>query len=221
MNLSDRLSLFLIWRQTHKGLGTKASMIEFRRLCRAYDEPHRHYHTLRHIKSCLDVINTHYSDVPNIDRVRMAIFYHDIVYDVKRKDNEFASANIFTIYGIKLGLPVEVTSSIGHLIDMTATHKVDENAGPLVKVMNDVDMSILAADEATYLEYARGVWREYSEFGRDLYIDGRLQFLETVDPSKLFHTAPMKAKVNDAVCNIRMERDLLYLNPDYILRSVD
>jgi len=54
----------------------------------AYSQPNRHYHTLKHLEQF-------YIELVLIDTVTaFAIFYHDIVYDASRNDNEEKSATL-------------------------------------------------------------------------------------------------------------------------------
>ena len=63
-------------------------------LTNAYSEPHRHYHTLRHVTECL----TEFNSVRHLARqpvaVEMAIWFHDAIYDTHAQDNEERSAEL-------------------------------------------------------------------------------------------------------------------------------
>ncbi len=53
-----------------------------------YSKPTRHYHTLKHLEEIYKELQS-FNLTPLLE---FAIFYHDIVYDVKRDDNEEQSA---------------------------------------------------------------------------------------------------------------------------------
>ena len=56
-----------------------------------YSEPHRHYHTLAHIVVCQELLSA--TDHASLE-LRLAIVYHDIIYDTHRSDNEAESAKL-------------------------------------------------------------------------------------------------------------------------------
>lgn len=60
----------------------------------AYDSRGRHYHNLHHIAYVLGDAEEYDSMLDDRDCVLFALFYHDIVYDVLRTDNEEQSAEI-------------------------------------------------------------------------------------------------------------------------------
>ena len=56
-----------------------------------YDHPHRFYHNWEHIENVM--INA--GDNIKSDEVFLAILFHDIIYDPRKKDNELKSAEFF------------------------------------------------------------------------------------------------------------------------------
>src|SRR4051794_22476684 len=64
----------------------------FDRLVAAYSEPHRHYHNLEHIAEMLRVVDRLSKFAADPDAVRLAVWFHDAVYDPRAKDNEKLSA---------------------------------------------------------------------------------------------------------------------------------
>jgi len=70
----------------------------FEVVLRAYNEPHRHYHTLKHIKSMLRNLDNISLTLPltsqQIEVLQVAIWFHDIVYIVPSEPgrNECTSA---------------------------------------------------------------------------------------------------------------------------------
>ncbi|NNE63647.1 MAG: hypothetical protein HKN34_06150 [Gammaproteobacteria bacterium] len=61
----------------------------------AYGEPHRVYHTLRHIQSCFRIFQDVVHLAVNADALALAIWFHDAIYDIDAKDNEQRSADWF------------------------------------------------------------------------------------------------------------------------------
>lgn len=52
----------------------------------------RFYHNLEHLDHLLSLWETFHPELEDPDTVQFSIFYHDIVYDVTRNDNEEKSA---------------------------------------------------------------------------------------------------------------------------------
>src|SRR5882757_4596571 len=63
-------------------------------LIRAYGAPDRHYHGLAHIEALLALAQQHADAIADRDAVDAAIWFHDAIYDTRRKDNEEASAQL-------------------------------------------------------------------------------------------------------------------------------
>lgn len=59
----------------------------------AYTQKHRAYHNLRHIQELLDLLERAEHLVENKALLLWAIWYHDVVYQPQRKDNEAQSAD--------------------------------------------------------------------------------------------------------------------------------
>ena len=60
-----------------------------------YSEPHRRYHTARHVRDCLETYDSAVPVLGNNDAVEMALWFHDAVCVVGQTDNELCSAALF------------------------------------------------------------------------------------------------------------------------------
>ena len=67
----------------------------FAELCSRYSAPGRHYHTPRHICQCLSQLDGARDEIAHADFVEIALWFHDVIYDPKAKDNEDRSARLF------------------------------------------------------------------------------------------------------------------------------
>ena len=63
-------------------------------LVTSYSEKGRHYHNLNHLESLLQQILPIADQLRDLDTVLFALYYHDAVYHVLRKDNEERSARL-------------------------------------------------------------------------------------------------------------------------------
>jgi len=57
-----------------------------------YTEPHRSYHNLSHIYSLLMMAEEYYDFIENPILFELSIWFHDLIYDPSRNDNEEKSA---------------------------------------------------------------------------------------------------------------------------------
>lgn len=225
MNLL-RAKLFWHWFEIHRDLDywqwSRREMIwkNFQSICDKYSEPHRHYHTMVHLLKTLEFVDKHarnneasrYKAI-----VKLALFYHDIVYDVQRKDNEDLSQIVFGYYSIAMNFPKWLDEQVRELILLTKSHKLPPGAPVSHQLMNDADMSIFLADSETYLEYAQNIWREYSWVGKEVFVENRLKFLDSVDASTMFYLSRSQSVIARADANIELERLTLLYKPERIL----
>ena len=180
-------------------------------LARKYCEAPRHYHTLTHIAQCIIEFDrvAQYAKHPN--RILMAIFYHDVVYDTSRNDNEQKSASYFSMNARNV-LHItdeEFIIETARLIELTKVHRTDPNTDPDGALMCDVDMSILGADAFEYDEYARTVRKEYAKHGDEHWAVVRMEHF--IDPKledeSIFLTPMFRARYEErARANLMEER---------------
>lgn len=145
-----------------------------------YTSGRRHYHNLHHIAALLQFCEQYASELKDPDVVAFAVFYHDIIYNVLRKDNEPRSAQLAVKRLKALGVPAAATEQVKLYIEATQTHAVTAaviHMGDL-QLFIDFDMSILAAEWEAYEEYTRQVRKEYRIYPDKLYYPGRKQFLQ-------------------------------------------
>jgi len=144
----------------------------------AWSEPHRRYHSLQHLSECL-----RWLDDPALDgalarplEVALALFFHDLVYDTARSDNEEASAEraVALLTAVE-GSDAAAIERVRAMILATKSHTA---ATDDERVMLDVDLSILGADERRFAEYEQQIREEYHWVHGDAYRAGRRRVLE-------------------------------------------
>lgn len=147
---------------------TKDEMIQ------AYSAPGRHYHNIGHIEDCLAALES-VTGLSAREReiLTAAIWWHDVVYDPTRSDNEEQSAKL-----AEDNLAPDLRSEAGRLIRLTKTHNV-QPGDRLGAIMISIDLGILGADAATYASYAAAIRREYGHVPDDAYRAGRAAVLES------------------------------------------
>ena len=124
--------------------------------------------------------------------VALALFYHDIVYDPKRSDNELQSANTMLAH-LQAYLPEASTERIYRWILATAHHGQqttlsDADDADLRWVLV-LDLGILSADAERFQEYERQIRMEYRHVPLLIYRCKRRQILRDFAQTEyLYHT---------------------------------
>ncbi len=157
----------------------------------AYAVPPRAYHDFGHVREVL----RHYDAVAagpgwvQPDEVRLAVLYHDAIYEPGRKDNEARSA-AFAVADIARWLPDAGVDAgrVAALIELTARHGgfspadfgktavADDTCHFL-----DCDMAILGAEPAVFDAYDRAIAAEYRGHVPDwLFRINRRRFLKAL-----------------------------------------
>jgi predicted metal-dependent HD superfamily phosphohydrolase len=141
-------------------------------LIAAYSAPSRHYHNLAHIEDCLAAL----ARIENLsprerDILTEAIWWHDVVYDATRADNEELSAQLAQQHVRK-----DIADEVGRLIRLTKTHDVQAK-DRLGAILISIDLSILGADPARYDAYAAAIRQEFIHVPEPDYRAGRAKVL--------------------------------------------
>jgi predicted metal-dependent HD superfamily phosphohydrolase len=141
-------------------------------LVAAYASPGRYYHNLKHIEECLDALAgvDHLSAVER-EILTEAIWWHDVVYDATRSDNEERSARLAEQH-----VPPDLRDEVARLIRLTKTHQV-EPRDRLGAILISIDLSILGAEPARYDAYAAAIRKEFAHIGESDYRAGRSNVL--------------------------------------------
>lgn len=184
-----------------------------------YTEQHRYYHTLTHIVSLLNHLDIHQSNINNVDAVELAIWYHDIIYDPIRSDNEQKSADYFK-QSLQSRLLNSLIDQVVSLIIMTAKHQVStqldkdnhkEISERDAKYFLDMDLAILGIDWPNYHTYTEHIRLEYAHVNDNAFREGRKTVLAGfLERERLYFTDDFYQKYEQrARHNIKREIKLL------------
>ena len=141
-----------------------------------YSEPIRAYHNLTHLQQLFEQFAQVKNKLRQPSIVALALFYHDIIYDPSRQDNELKSAVFLEQAYAKL-LPSGLIARIYQLIIMTASHELIDQTDTDAAYLLDMDLSILASDWLQYEQYAQAIRREYAHVTNADYRSGRTSVL--------------------------------------------
>jgi predicted metal-dependent HD superfamily phosphohydrolase len=209
---ADIARLRAIWNEAVGSAHPKAAAAIFDGIIARYSEPHRAYHNVGHLVELFENWDEHKKGLRSKRRVALAIFFHDAVYDVSRRDNEERSAVLALTELNKLGYNMQTRKRIADLIRMTASHKApktDKDAA----LMLDLDMKVLGAEPADYDRYAAAIEQEYASIFSPLsFARGRLAMfvLPTLREPRLFETQEFEDRYAEkARANLEREKKAL------------
>lgn len=166
----------------------------FESVARHYSEKGRFYHNLSHIKALLESSDS-IKSIRDLAAVRLAIWFHDVIYDTRKNDNEEQSAEMAAGFLDKLSVPTRTISAARDMILATKSHEADFLSQD-AKVFLDLDLSILGASEEVYKAYSEAIRKEYAWVPGFLYRRGRKKILESfLRREAIFQTDEMAARL--------------------------
>ncbi len=160
---------------------------DFARIVAAYGESHRSYHDLGHVLDCLRELEPAAASAERLPEVEAALWFHDVVYDPRRDDNEVRSAAWAREVLEAQGVAAEAMRRIEALV--LATRHGAPGRTPDERLVVDVDLSILGRDPASFAQYEQGIRREYAFVPELAYREARARVLRAfLARSPLFST---------------------------------
>jgi predicted metal-dependent HD superfamily phosphohydrolase len=140
-----------------------------------YSEPYRFYHTRDHILYCLDKFDRIKDKLKYPEAVEMAIWYHDIIYDVTARDNEIQSA----LYFQNLARPYlseDYIDKVSQLI-LATIHNTDPKDTDTA-YLQDIDLSSFGETWGNFLNDGDNLRKETPHLTDEQYYDGKIIFFQ-------------------------------------------
>jgi predicted metal-dependent HD superfamily phosphohydrolase len=188
--------------------GSPTSRTEWAAVIAAWSEPHRRYHDLAHLAAVLGLVGELVAAADDPDAVRLAAWYHDVVYDPRRDDNEEVSAERARA-GLRGLVPDDRAAEVERLVLVTAGHDPapgDANGA----VLCDADLAVLATPPEAYATYASAIRLEYGHLSDEDFTRGRTAVLEhLLALPALYRTEPAQPWTDPARANLTAELTLL------------
>lgn len=148
-------------------------------------EPQRHYHNIGHLQDLLDMLhfNSKMYSQDTYELLLLVAYFHDIIYDPTKNNNEEESANLFlNLCKDKKNPNIQLVYSA--ILD-TKNH---ENNSWLSTIFNEYDLDILNRDYEELLKWENGIYNEYKYVGDESYKKHRLMFLTQILDKKIMNT---------------------------------
>jgi predicted metal-dependent HD superfamily phosphohydrolase len=188
----------------------------FAELERGYQSPGRFYHTLDHVRACLEELDGARQLCAQPDSVELALWFHDVVYDPRAMDNEAQSAALLLDAAGRMGIEAGFARHAALIVLQTA-HALpfQENALDAdAAVACDADLAILGKPSEVFTAYEHAILREYAFLPEDEFRAGRARVLAGfLARQQIYQTAFFRdkyekhARVNLAESIERLTRD--------------
>src|SRR4051794_21640100 len=180
-------------------------------LVHAYAAPERHYHNLAHIEAMLGLMRSYEHALSDPQSVEIAIWFHDVIYDTRRHDNEEKSAELAASRLSGLLSPDRI-ALIARMIRATAGHHVpdgfDDRQQRDCALFLDTDLSILGSTPDLFTAYEDAVRREYGWVPDALWREGRRKVLQGFLDRPAIYMSPQFRTSHEAAARTNLARSL-------------
>lgn len=142
----------------------------------SYSSEGRYYHNLNHLTFMLGELIGCKAHIQDFDSISFSVFYHDMIYDPLKKDNEEKSAEKALWCLKKLDVPGGIIKKCELQIMATKAHNLTEDTD--INFLVDADLSILGEPPQVYELYTSNIRKEYAMFNNSVYREGRIKVLQ-------------------------------------------
>jgi predicted metal-dependent HD superfamily phosphohydrolase len=180
--------------------------INLKEILNKWNEPHRGYHNIEHLKDLLRQIGK--VDSEEKELLVLVSLFHDIIYEPNKNDNEEKSAEFF------LNSTTNIKPEIELVYQTILDTKKHESSNSLSKKFNEMDMKVVTRGFNELMKWEEGIRKEYSMYSDSDYKKGRIEFLKSL-LKKYSENKDNLLKLIDYVDNEINES----INDDYILNQ--
>lgn len=195
------------WNRLWDGLGAVGEAGDvFDALAAAYESPERAYHNLHHIEACLDELErAQYLAQKPLD-LELAIWFHDVVYDSHKTDNEKASA-LQAIEVMRRAKITCVTEASMHTLIAATLHQDDPQSSD-AKLMADIDLAIFGHKASAFDAYEKAIRQEYAWVDDAGFNTERSKMINRLlHQPHLYHTAMFRGRY-ETTARANLQRSL-------------
>jgi predicted metal-dependent HD superfamily phosphohydrolase len=175
-----------------------------------YGANDRYYHTMEHIHSVLSAIDRMWFLAQDLAAIKLAAWYHDIIYDIHARDNEEMSAQYAGRVLRRTLIPDQMITTVQSMIRATnINHHPPSDMDH--RILLDADLNTLASHHELYDRNARAIRQEFIFVSEPEYRRGRTEILKGfLERDRIFLTDHMFEKFEEkARQNIQREIDSL------------
>lgn len=197
------------WNELMAFYGVASAQAEalFVDLVAHYEGNGRYYHNLYHIQNVLETIESLHACAQDIRAIQLAAWFHDVIYDVHRTDNETQSAIYAGTVLNKVGVPAETIAKVGQMIRATRHNRACP-ADIDCQIMLDADLATFASDWETQEEIERAIRQEYAFVPEEAYREGRQLILQNFLKRERIYCTELMFEVREAVARENISRTI-------------
>jgi predicted metal-dependent HD superfamily phosphohydrolase len=174
-------------------------------------EPHRAYHTMRHIRHCLDEMGRVRHLAAHPDAMEMALWYHDAIYDPHAADNEEQSAALANDILREASVPESFVQQVARLIMATKDHTAADDED--TRLLVDIDLAILGQPAPIFDAYERQIRQEYAWVPHAAFGEGRTRILHSFLHRATIYATDHFRQLYEVQARINITRSLRVLEP--------
>lgn len=153
-----------------------------------YNEPHRYWHTIKHIYEVLNdskhLYETHKLSLSEYYAFLISGIFHDIVYNTRKDNNEEKSCELLKKYinfdcedSKEFPSKKDKELCIERCLSLIMGTKTHDGKASLIKKFNELDTKILVSPFIDMLDWEKKIYNEYKWVGWKKYKKGRIKFL--------------------------------------------
>lgn len=193
----DRKRFISLWKRCQTDGSAKVDADDvYREVLAYYSEAGRHYHTPKHIEHCLAQFDLAVDELEDADAVEMAIWFHDLIFDVRADDNELQSARRFVELAND-SMDDDFKKKVYELIMATAPPRVPKTNDQ--EFMLDIDLSSFGLPWADMLRDSIAVRKESPQLSDAEFFPGQRAFLEGLASREHFYfTDFFRSRIEEA-----------------------
>jgi predicted metal-dependent HD superfamily phosphohydrolase len=168
---SDEMIILSLWNEIEKNYSAKK----------------RYFHNLDHLSHLYSQLELCRKEIYDYDAILFALFYHDIIYNVLKSDNEEKSGELAMKRLKEIRFPEERMIRCKSHIISTKSHVVSTDSD--TNLFTDADLSVLGSSPGEYKTYSQKIRNEYSIYPDLIYNPGRKKVLKHfLEMKRIFKT---------------------------------
>lgn len=193
---------------TRLELAEEAALTFWQEIEAKYESTGRYYHNLAHLEAMLKAYGDHEAEIETKDALLLSVYFHDLIYNPMRKDNELKSAERMKVLLGSTPVSKEIIDTCYRQILQTKEHQLTEKSKRDDAFFLDFDLEVLSRSWPEYQEYATQIRKEYWMYPKLLYNKGRraamTKFLER---DQIYFTEIFQTK-KEATARANMKREI-------------
>jgi predicted metal-dependent HD superfamily phosphohydrolase len=192
----DKQRFISLWSRCQTGGGAGADAVDvFDEVHAYYSEPGRHYHTPKHIEHCLRQFDLAVAEMDDADAVEIAIWFHDLVFEMDSNDNELQSARRFAELAND-SMESNFKTRVYDLIMATAPPRLPKTNDE--EFMLDIDLSSFGLPWDDFVRDSSAVRQESPQLTDAEFFPGQRAFLESlVSREHFYFTEFFRSRIED------------------------